>query len=232
MITLKAYPLGIAILLLPAVVQGKEPRHLEPSQVPAVVTQAPGHGPGTHLCWLSAYSTDTDPKGTNIRAAPSRDAPVLGTIPGGRAEAGTGIGPEFQVIASRDGWLLVHNVRWAGYDLDEKLLFPGPGWIAAGLVSFSAEDPLLRSAPRVNAPEIGKLLPVPDVAPAWGPSEVIIKRIHRCSGSFVDVDLETPDGHKARGWVSGACANQVTTCGGGGRSIEEHGGRLVEVERL
>ncbi|MCG7392148.1 SH3 domain-containing protein [Microvirga sp. ACRRW] len=220
--------LALALLLLtPAIAEAKQWRLLEPAEIPAAAAQATGFRTGVNLCWLNAYSDDSDPKGTNIRAAPSRNAPVIGTIPQKRAEAGTEIGPEFQVIGSTDGWLLIRQAIWRGYERDEKLLFKGPGWIAAGLVSFSVEDPLLRAEPHMNARTIMELTSAQDAESSWGPDSVIIKRAHRCSGSFVEVDLETPDGRKARGWANGACANQVTTCGGNPSAVEERAGKLV-----
>jgi hypothetical protein len=136
------------------------------------------------------------------------------------------------VIGSVDDWFLIRQVIWTGYDLDEKLLFSGPGWIAAGLVSFSAEDPWLRSAPRADAAKIRGFSSDGNAAPGLEVNDAIIKRVHRCSGSFVDVDLEAPDGRKARGWVTGVCANQVTTCGGGSDYVEERDGKLGTVETL
>lgn len=215
------------LLLSPCLVQAKEWKLLDPSEVHSAVAKAPGYRPGISLCWLNAYSIDTDPQGTNIRAAPDRNAPVIAKIPSERAEADTRIGPEFQVIGSADGWLLIRQVIWRGYDKNEKLLFNGLGWIAAGLVGVSAEDALLRSAPRADASAIMELFSAPNADPSWGPSDIIVKRVYRCSGSFVDADLEIPDGQKARGWVAGICSNQVTTCSGGGIHIEEHNGKLV-----
>jgi hypothetical protein len=194
------------LLVLPSFAHAKEWRQLDPSEVPSAVRKASGYRPGINLCWLNAFSIDTDPQGTNIRAAPDRNAPIITKIPGERDEAGNKIGPEFQVIGSVDGWLLIRQVTWAGYDLNEKLIFNGLGWIAAGLVSFSAEDPWLRSAPRADASRVRGFSPDENAAPGLEVNDAIIKRVHHCSGSFVDVDLEAPDGRKARGWVTGARA--------------------------
>jgi hypothetical protein len=51
--------------------------------------------------------------------------------------------------------------------------------------------------------------------------------VHGCSGSMLDVTMRLADGRTVRGWSGGACANQVTTCGGGGRIAIERDGRIV-----
>lgn len=216
-------------LLLPLAAHG-EIRWLELSEIPNVVRKAPGYDSKVQLCSLHLYSKDADVRGTNIRTAPTIDAPIIGTIPGERAEAGTRIGPEFEVIGSKDGWLLVRNAYWRGYEYGEKLLLRGPGWISAGLVGFEIENSWLYDAPRADARKILRLSS-PDNTDAeslWGPDSVQIKRVYGCSGSFLDVDLETPDGQKARGWITSICGNQVTTCIFSNDTFtEEHNGRLV-----
>lgn len=206
----------LGTLLISGLVHAEVP-FLALPDIPAAVAKAHGSGADAHLCSLHVYSKDTDVNGSNLRAAPDIKAPILGVIPGKRAEAGTRIGPEFQVIGSKNGWLLIRNAYWAGYDHDEKLLFSGPAWISAGLVGFEAEDPWVREAPRADARKIEKPLG----------SDIVIKRVHGCSGSFVDVDYEIRNGPKGRGWVSGICGVQVTTCGGGFPYVEEIDGKLV-----
>lgn len=194
-----------------------ESSFLAPQDIPAFVSKAPGADRSVRLCSFHAYSKDADVNGSNLRAGPDLNAAVLAVIPGERAEAGTKIGPEFEVLGSKDEWLLIRGVHWAGYDKAEKMLFSGPGWISAGLVSFEAEDPWVRDAPRAEARKVVELQG----------RDLIIKRVHGCSGSFVDVDYELDGEQKGRGWVSGACANQVTTCSGGSPYIEERNGKLV-----
>lgn len=220
--------IGCAILV-PSAAHGGI-RWLKLSEIPVTVRKAPGYDRKVNMCSLHLYSKDADTKGTNIRAAPSINAPVIGVIPGERAEATARIGPEFHVIGSQNGWLLIHNAYWAGYDYGKKLLFRGPGWIAAGLVGFEIEDDWLYDAPHAGAQKILKLS-APNDTPwesNWGPSSVSIKRVYGCSGSFVEVDLETPNRQKAHGWVTNLCGNQVTTCASNsGFFIEERNGTLV-----
>lgn len=184
------------------------------------------------LCSLHLYSNDADAKGTNIRAAPSVNAPIIGTLPGKRAEADTKIGPEFQVLGAKGGWLLIRNAHWAAYVHEEELLFPGPGWIAAKFVGFEIEHGWLYDTPQGHGQRILKLssLDQADSESHWGPEDVRVERVYGCSGSFLEVDIETPNGQKKRGWVTGVCGNQVTTCGGGDAFVEERKGKLVVID--
>jgi hypothetical protein len=198
---------------------------LDLAEAPKVAAKAPGFSHDVNLCWLRAHSRDTDPKGTNIRARPERKSRIIGKIPEERAEAGTKIGPEFQIIGSKDGWFLIHNAYWAGYDSGaSKILFSNSGWIAASLIGLTSEDSSLRAQPLSDAPVLMSL------SSESSESVLKIEKIYACSGSFIDAAIIAPNGKKARGWLSSICGNQVTTCGGGGRLIEERAGRLVEPE--
>lgn len=224
----------VAVLLSPsAIADGPAARTLTPREtVVAVSTAVGGSMPaGLTLCRLFVYSRD---KGdTNLRAAPSRAARIVGTLPGERREAGTRIGPEFQVLAGQGPWFLIRGARWAGYDLPEKRLHRGPSWMAANLVGFTIESLDLLSAPRPDARSVLRLLPLDGAADqAWGPDSATIERVHGCSGSFVDVDVRLPDGRTARGWATGLCGNQVTTCGGGQVIYEARAGGLFLPEAV
>lgn len=220
-----------ATLSLPAAaaeVQGAQ-RWLDLPEIQPAVSVAPGgKSTGVRLCWVSVYSRDKTP--TNLRAGPSREAKVVAVLPAERAEAGTRIGPEFQVIAGRQDWFLIRGAHWAGYDLPEKALVLGPAWMAANLASFTIESPSLRRAPNEAAETILKMAPLEGAADNWGPDSAKIERVHGCSGSFVDVSVSLPDGRKARGWATGLCGNQVTTCGGGHVVAEERAGGLYRTE--
>lgn len=203
-----------------------------PDRVAAAVRAAPGTGPRTRLCRFSAYLTDRDPAGTRVRLGPGASARVLKTIPNGRDEAGDRIAPEFQVIGSQDGWLLVRNIGWAGYDLDTKTIEHGPGWIAASLVGVSIEGQSLRERPESRSPLVTTMLGQRPDGSQLGPGDVRLIRIHGCSGSMMDVTVQLPTGKSVRGWADGACANQVTTCGGGHRLVVEKGGALFFEDQL
>jgi hypothetical protein len=163
---------------------------------------------------------DKDPHGTNIRAAPNAAARIIGHLPALKGD----FGADVEVIGSTGAWFLIRDAAWREYDnVKGGKIFAGPGWIAADLVTFATEDSRVRSGPSLAAPVIMNLN-----GAGGGPDEAAMVHIHGCSGTFVDVDLKTPDGKTARGWVTQICAHQVTTCGGSLRILEEHDGRLVE----
>jgi hypothetical protein len=163
-------------------------------------------------CNISGYTEDPDPQGTNVRAAPRRDAPVIGVLPHAVPSAGTTIAPEFEIIGSRDGWLLIRDAFQGSYeDAPERRVFAGPGWVAGNLVRFTINSSALRAAPHDTAREVLQLFGSND-ASGWGPDSVTIERVHGCSGSFAEVSIQTPAGKRARGWATHLCNNQVTTC--------------------
>lgn len=222
--------LAMVLLCSPAAVatdaQGAA-RTLGPLETVAAVRKAVGGRlpADLKLCRVFAYSRDTGE--TNLRAGPGLAARVVATLPGERPEAGARIGPEFQVLAGRGPWFLIRSAHWAGYDLPAKPLHLGPAWMAANLVAFTIESLDLLAEPREGARSVLRLLPLagaPDQA--WGPDSARIARVHGCSGSYVEVDVQLPDGRAARGWAGGLCRNQVTTCGGGQVLYEARAGGL------
>ena len=79
--------------------------------------------PGTEPCDLRAWSIDADPDGLNVRAKPSTDARILGTLPPPfRFKSGEDLGPEsgwrteFDVIGYADGWFLIEHADPPGRD--------------------------------------------------------------------------------------------------------------------
>lgn len=160
------------------------------------------------VCSFSAHTIDPDPAGTNVRSAPSATASILATLPQEAGEGDAAFSPEFDVIGFKRGWFLIENVAVGHYgDEPVRTIFKGPGWVAAKLVGFTINDHRLREEPGGSAKIVAEL-----TGADWGPDSAIVKKVHDCSGAFVDVTVETPDGAERRGWATGLCANQVTTC--------------------
>jgi hypothetical protein len=220
----------ILMVLAGVCAQPAQAQDFGPERVPALVRSAPGFDPALRLCWASGYLQDRDPRGTNLRAGPSAGAKILARVPNRRIEAGTAISPEFQIIGSMKGWLLVRDVRWAGYDLPPAKVYAGMAWVSGALVGVSIENLDLLQRPEPNSPLVMKLLGETSDGKPWSAGDLKIRRIHGCSGSMLDVTLELPGNRTVRGWASGACANQVTTCGGGQGLIYERDGALVPQE--
>jgi hypothetical protein len=166
---------------------------------------------GATPCTISGWSDDHDPAGLNIRAAPRKDATVIGRIPPPEAQGGDTYAADFKIIGSRDGWLLISGAKFADYGngKGDRVLFPGPGWVFADKVRFLINDANLRKAGDAGAPIVIKLS-TPDFAS--GPDSASIDHVFGCSGDFADIAVHMPDGPKARGWATRICSNQVTTC--------------------
>ncbi|WP_158817178.1 SH3 domain-containing protein [Methylocapsa sp. S129] len=201
----------------------------------AGLCQAPAFGqnqaskslpPGVAACAFDALTHDPDPAGLNIREAPSAGARILGRLPpveSTEPAMGT-ILPRFRVIGTQDGWFLIEG---AYYDTDYHLpkntpkLYAGRGWVSGKLIATGLRTPTLKAAPDPDAADVVVLS-----GEAFGPSEVSVRAILGCSGSWfrVEVPLNAngdrlnptlpSDGPKdsVRGWTTGSCALQLTTC--------------------
>lgn len=167
----------------------------------------------TTPCAMSGWSNDKDPAGLNVRAAPSATAPVVATLPPATKSKGA-YDAEFDIIGSRNGWLLIQHARFVDYDGGgpDQILFEGPGWVSGAKVGFEINDADVRSAPKTNAPVTAQLLQTNDAGGSTGPDSAAVDRVFSCSGDFADVLLHMPEGKPIRGWVTRLCSNQVTTC--------------------
>jgi hypothetical protein len=179
---------------------------------PAVETEV------TNACALDGYVTDPDPAGTNVRAAPRADAAIVGHLPSeaerkqDSADAGR---PQFRILGSRNGWLLIRDAHIEDPAHGSSPLFAGPGWISGGLVGFTIGSNELRNAPAADTAIVAELVGADRDGNAWGPDSFQVIRVHACTGHFAEVTIVRA-GHRGagslRGWVGKACANQLTTC--------------------
>jgi hypothetical protein len=175
---------------------------------------------GVTKCDLNSYSTDTDPKGTNIRSAPNASAPIIGHVPpepnssSEETEASS-----FHIIGAKNGWLLIENVVPGGtVGQDTGISFKGPGWISGALAGFTVGSVKLHSAPAISAPVVAKL---GDESKGYGPDSYAVKRVNACQGTFADITVQLPPGidkhaKPVRGWAAAVCDTQLTTCDPGG----------------
>ncbi len=164
---------------------------------------------GVTSCTINAFAIDPDPKGSNIRSAPRADAPVIGHLPPRVHLSPVDIvGAEFEIIGSKDGWLLIQN---AEATVDEQLntlhAFEGPGWLSGRLVGVTLGSANLRAQPRRDAAIIARLA---NAKEGWGADSYRVSGIHACAGDFVDVTTAWP--RKLRGWSWKPCSSQLTTC--------------------
>lgn len=165
---------------------------------------------GASQCRARGYSTDTDPTGTNVRSAPRADAPVIGRLaPRTLLGPGTYEGVEFEVVGSKDGWLLIQKPDpKSGLKLDAANAADGRGWISGKLVGVVLGSRSLRAAPRREAPVTADLL-----GSSRGPDSFLVSTVHACDGRYLEV-TGTWGGKPLRGWSYSPCSNQLTTCDG------------------
>ncbi|HLG45300.1 MAG TPA: SH3 domain-containing protein [Reyranella sp.] len=166
---------------------------------------------GATSCEVRGYAIDTDPRGTNVRAAPRPDAPIIGHLaPPSKVDPNTETGIEFDIVGSKDGWLLIRNGSDGGLTFDAAHKADGRGWVSAKLVGTQLRLPAFRSAPRRDAPEIAHFH-----GDTWGPDSAVVAAIHGCRGKYIEVTAGPPDGKALRGWSYLPCSLQLTTCDGG-----------------
>lgn len=167
---------------------------------------------GASPCSIRGYLSDPDPKGTNVRAAPRANAPVVGLLPPRSGHEGDDeiVGVEFEIIGSKDGWLLIQN--------PDRGALAGAGWISGRLVGFTIGSPRLLASPADNARTVASLQILGDEG--VGPDSFEVRQVHACQGHFAEVTIRLAPSIKAppgiakplRGWVGKVCSNQLTTC--------------------
>jgi hypothetical protein len=179
--------------------------------VHVTASAAPLDTTGASQCWTRGYSTDIDPAGTNVRSAPRADAPVIGRLaPRTLLGPGTYEGVEFEVVGSKDGWLLIQKPDpKSGLKLDAANAADGRGWISGRLVGAVLGNRSLRAAPRREASVVADLS-----GPNRGPDSFLVSSVHACDGKYLEVTGTWGGGKPLRGWSLSPCSNQLSTCDG------------------
>ncbi|NLH82769.1 MAG: SH3 domain-containing protein [Phyllobacteriaceae bacterium] len=170
-------------------------------------------GPARAGCDVRAWSKDRDPAGLNVRAAPGTGAAVVARLPPPRREGEETIAVEVHVVGSRDGWLEIDRAEFSGYDLPAKTVFGGRGWVSGRLIDVSVQDERVRAKPTTAA----EVLDAPRERPLGGREILRLDRVLACEGRWFEIEGRFTDDAGAearatRGWVTGLCGNQVTTC--------------------
>jgi hypothetical protein len=175
---------------------------------------------GPTACALAGWSADADPKGLNVRAAPSADSRVVGVLPppAPLEPGGPDLAVSFEITAGQGGWLRIRNA------VDESAaarpVFAGEGWVSGRRVRFGVQSAkgFLRPDPRsAVAVDFGR--PMEDLAD--------VRHVLGCSGEWALIEGryrsperqalapgERPRAGVFRAWVRGVCGNQITTCDG------------------
>jgi hypothetical protein len=161
-------------------------------------------------CNFSAWSSDPDPRGLNVRAGPSPTAPVLGALP--PPEPGEDIevdfGTTFDVVESRNGWFRIANARrWTQVGHGPSTI--PSGWISGRYLTFQLQTDKVFEAPDPSSPT---------VLTSWMDNGTLTQFNYRnpteCRGEWVRLTVVGPDRAERQGWVRGICGIQETTCDG------------------
>lgn len=80
-----------------------------------------------NMCNVSAYITDQDPKGLNVRSKPDSKSKAVGTIPFNSD------GTVVDIIGAKGSWVKIENA----YTADESSVFSKTGWVYAPLLAVS-----------------------------------------------------------------------------------------------
>jgi hypothetical protein len=142
-------------------------------------------------CNVIVDVTDTDPKGTNVRDAPSGKAIAVLAQPSGADDW-----IEVHVTGQSGDWYEIDGAKLIGDSV--KSVFKGKGYLHRSVLGVSGlqqgttiwADPDTRS--RVIDPSAAGDQPV---------------TLLGCSGDFLKVHVK-----KGTGWTKGVCTNQRTTC--------------------
>ena len=173
------------------------------------VVAAPIDTAGASQCEVAGFAIDRDPKGTNVRSAPRADAAIIGHLaPRKRITPDETTGVTFEILASRDGWLLIRNTNPnSGFTLDAANAPDGRGWVSGRLVGTTLGVAALRTAPRRDAPLVIDL-----AGPGLSPESTAVSVVHDCQGKYIEVTATPLIGKSVRGWSWAPCASELTPC--------------------
>jgi hypothetical protein len=174
-------------------------------------------------CSLEGWAVDRDPRGLNVRAAPSAQARVLGTLPPLSVdEDRADFGIPFRITASRAGWLRIEGAHDdpARSGVPARPTYAGSGWISGGFVRFKVQSAHGHRAADAASERIV------DLGDDALTDMAALTRVLACSGSWALVEFvqekrrdpatqalrDEADRAPRRAWFRGVCANQETTC--------------------
>lgn len=139
-------------------------------------------------CDVKTFIADSDPNGTNIRAAPDKDSKVLQRIKNDDVIV--------RVTGFSDGWFEIS----AAETVDGDSVFRGRGWIHSSLlgIGIAESDARLYAQPKKNSRVLLKLK-----------SDESAVKLIACQNDWVKIQLSGKTGWLA---PAGQCGNPVTTC--------------------
>lgn len=171
---------------------------------------ARAEGSDADTCAFEAWVIDGEPKGLNVRAAPSARARITGKLPPMEMDPDLGrkLGAGIKVLQSRNGWFRIGDPEWS------RNLGGNPegpkGWIHGRYIDFALQSDKAFERPDPSSPV---------VATSWwdyenGQHPFDYRLPRECRGEWVRMLVKGHDGPERLGWVRGTCAIQETTCDG------------------
>lgn len=156
------------------------------------------------MCEISAWFNGPGPENLAIRAAPEPDAEIVATLPPPRQIEEFVFRTEMEISGFRRGWFRVNQAFILDYLFDEptEIVFEGEGWVVGNHLGLLLNHQHLYEKPSFDAKTVADLA---------GPDSFTVDRLHACAGYWVEVEGHIFGKHH-RGWTSGTCSNQVTTC--------------------
>lgn len=175
-------------------------------------------------CALDAWLGGKDGEAVPVRAAPTQDARIVGSIP--FVPYDEDVSPEdvpfawpvqFDIVASRLGWLKIANV----VDDIRRPVIEGEGWIPADLARFQIQSGRGYAGPSTNSRRIL------DLEGKWIADSGDIERALGCDGEWMlieaaigpkrdlagqDIPPERRETVLRRAWFRGVCGNARTSC--------------------
>lgn len=161
-------------------------------------------------CSFTAFVTETDPNGINVRSGPSASFEVVGKLP--PVYQSSDQPPvlsmvEVTVEASQNGWFRVRDAHDNELLVDSpRKMYAGAGWVSGRLLTVKSQAPFGRDVPHIRG-ETVKLGALSFDADSFLRSS----RISDCTGKWALAENEK---YKFRGWLNRLCGIQETSCGG------------------
>lgn len=143
-------------------------------------------------CNVNVDITDTDPKGTNVRAAPS--GAVIATLKNTAADGWIDV----HITGQVGDWYEIDRAKQIDVEVDPKIIFQGKGYLHKSVLGVSG----MENGAAIYTDHNIKSSPVDPHAA--GDQQVDLLG---CWGDFLKVHVK-----KGTGWTTGVCTNMLTTC--------------------
>ena len=157
-----------------------------------MMTAGFAHAAERQDCNVDVNITDTDPKGTNVRAAPS--GAIIATLKNTAADGWI----EVHITGQAGDWYEIDRANLIDMEADPKIVFQGKGYLHKSVLGVSG----MQNGAGIYIDHDVKSSPVD--RHAAGDQQVDFLG---CWGDFLKVHVK-----KGTGWTKDVCTNMNTTC--------------------